>query len=78
MQGYLYYGLEGDSSAQQIFVTAQERTALAQMFRDVGQVVLNDSGGQSYFVTERRDIARAEVNSARPGHHGPTGPTHQT
>ena len=39
-----------------IFVTAQELTALAQMFRDGGQVVFNDISGQFYFVSERRDI----------------------
>ena len=64
-QGYLYYGLEGDSSAQQVFVTAQELTALAQMFRDGGQVVFNDNGGQFYFVTERQDIT-ARAQWARP------------
>lgn len=78
-QGYLYYGLEGDSSAHQIFVTAQELTALAHMFRDGGHVVLNDTGGQFYFVTERQDIAaRVQVDPAAPGHHGPKGPKHQT
>ena len=76
-QGYLYYGLEGDSSAQQVFVTAQELTALAQMFRDGGQVVFNDNGGQFYFVTERQDItARAQVDTTGPGHHGPKRPSH--
>ena len=71
-QGYLYYGLEGDSSAQQVFLTAQELTALAQMFRDGGQVVFNKNGGQVYFVTERRDIvALAQADPAPPGHHRP-------
>ena len=78
-EGYLYYGLEGDSSAHQIFVTAQELTALIQMFRDGGQVVFNEDGGQFYFVTERRDIvAGAKVDPAAPAHHGPKGPKHQT
>lgn len=78
-QGYLYYGLEGDNSAHQIFVTAQELTALAQMFRHGGQVVFNDNGGQFYFVTERRDIAAAEqVEPAAPGHHGPKRPKDHT
>ncbi|HYO19805.1 MAG TPA: hypothetical protein VES02_14200, partial [Dermatophilaceae bacterium] len=67
----------GDSAAHQIFVTAQELTALAQMFRDGGQVVFNDISGQFYFVTERRDIvAGAQVNPAGPGQ-GPKRPKHQ-
>ena len=64
-------------AAQQVFVTAQELTALAQMFRDGGQVVFNDNGGQFYFVTERQDItARAQVDATGPGHHGPKRPSH--
>lgn len=77
-QGYLYYGLEGDNSAHQIFVTAQELTALAQMFRDGGQVVFNDNNGQFYFVTERHDVvAGAQVDPVVPGR-GPKRPKHQT
>ena len=74
-QGYLYYGLEGDTSAHQVFVTAQELTALAEMFRHGGQVVFNENAGQFYFVTERRDVVGgAPVDPPAPGHHGPKAP----
>jgi hypothetical protein len=53
-QGYFYYGLEGDASAHQVFVTAPELTALAEMFRDAAGVTYNSDG--HYFATQRRDL----------------------
>ena len=73
-QGYLYYGLDGDSSAHQIFVTAPELTALAALFRDGGQVVFNENAGQYYFVTERQDVSARPPVKPAPGPHGPKRP----
>lgn len=71
-QGYLYYGLEGESSAHQIFLTAPELTALAEIFRDGGQVVFNQINDEYYFVTERQEVAaRVSVEPPTPGYPGP-------
>jgi len=58
-QCYFYYGLEGDSSAYQIFITAPEMSALADMFRNEGPVTYNSDG--HYFVTGQEKIGEGEV-----------------
>ncbi|MFM6848409.1 MAG: hypothetical protein ACKOVB_04825 [Terrabacter sp.] len=69
-QGYFYYGLEGDSSAQQIDVTAPELTALAEMLRDGGQVVFNEINDLYYLVTERHDVVpRPPIERGAPPTH---------
>jgi hypothetical protein len=71
-QGYLYYGLQGDDSAHQAFLTATELTAIAEIFRDGGQVVFNEINGEYYFVTERQEVtSRVPVEPPAPGHPGP-------
>jgi hypothetical protein len=61
-QCYFYYGLEGDGSAYQIFVTAPEMSALANMFRNEGPVTYNTDG--HYFVTGQENVGEGEVVSA--------------
>jgi len=58
-QGYFYYGLEGDSAAYQIFVTAPEMSALADMFRNEGRVTYNSDG--HYFVTGQENVGEGEA-----------------
>jgi hypothetical protein len=58
-QCYFYFGLEGDGSAHQIFVSAPEMTALADMFRNEGPVTYNSEG--HYFVTDQEKVGEAEV-----------------
>ena len=57
-QFYFYYSLAGDSSAYQIFVSAEEMTALADMFRNEGPVSFNSDG--NYFVTAAEQVGQAE------------------
>jgi hypothetical protein len=56
---YFYYGLEGDSNAYQIFVSAQEMLALADMFRNEGSVSFNTDG--NYFVTDQEKVGEGEA-----------------
>jgi hypothetical protein len=58
-QCYFYYGLEGDDSAYQIFITAPEMSALADMFRNEGPVTYNSDG--HYFVTGQENIGEGEA-----------------
>lgn len=58
-QCYFYYGLEGDSAAYQIFVTAPEMSALADMFRNEGPVTYNSDG--HYFVTGQEQVGAGEI-----------------
>jgi hypothetical protein len=58
-QCYFYYGLEGDDNAYQIFLTAPEMSALADMFRNEGPVTYNSDG--HYFVTSQEKIGQGEV-----------------
>jgi hypothetical protein len=57
-QGYFYFGLDGDPSANQIFVTATELSVLADMFRNEGAVSYNTDG--NYFVTDQEKIGEGE------------------
>jgi hypothetical protein len=63
-QGYVYYSLEGETVVHQIFVTAQEMLALADMFRNEGPVSYNTDG--HYFVTDLEKIAEGEVAGVSP------------
>jgi hypothetical protein len=58
-QFYFYYGLEGDNSAYQIFITAPEMSALADMFRNEGPVTYNSDG--HYFVTSQENIGEGQA-----------------
>ena len=60
-QFYLYYGLEGDTSATQLFVSPPELSALADMFRNEGPVTYNFEG--RYFVTDQEKIDEGEMRS---------------
>lgn len=64
-QFYFYYGLEGDDHAYQVFVTAPEMTALADMFRNEGPITYNTDG--HYFVTGKEKVGEGEFFPARPG-----------
>lgn len=68
-QCYFYYALEGENVAHQIFVTAPELTALADMFRHDGPITYNSDG--NYFVSNQEQVAAADVVAERPadGHH---------
>jgi hypothetical protein len=67
-QGYLYYVLEGDPNAHQIFLDAHELTAVAELFREGGQVMFNENAGQHYFVTEPRAVpAEPKKGPKKPG-----------
>ena len=55
---FFYYGLDGDSSAYQIFVSAAEAAALGDMFRNEGPVSFNSDG--NYFVTDQERVGEAE------------------
>ncbi|WP_448624111.1 hypothetical protein [Geodermatophilus sp. URMC 64] len=57
-QCYFYFGLEGDPSARQIFVSAAELSVLADMFRNEGPVSYNSEG--NYFVTDQEKIGEGE------------------
>jgi hypothetical protein len=61
-QCYFYYGLEGDTSAHQIFVTAAELTALGDMFRNEGPITYNSDG--HYFATGQEMIGEEETKPA--------------
>ena len=63
-QCYFYYGLQGDNSAHQIFVSPTELSALADMFRNEGPVTYNSDG--HYFVTGRENIGEGEAVTSTP------------
>lgn len=56
-QCYFYYGLEGDNSAHQIFVTAPQLSALAEMFRNEAPITYNGDG--HYFVSNHEAVAQS-------------------
>jgi hypothetical protein len=58
---YFYYGLQGDNSAHQIFVSAPELSLLADMFRNEGPVSYNSDG--HYFVTGQENIGEGETTA---------------
>jgi len=57
-QCFFYYGLEGQPEAYQLFVSAQEMMALADMFRNEGSVSWNSDG--EYFVTDAEKVGEGE------------------
>jgi hypothetical protein len=59
-QFYLYYTLEGETAAHQIFPTPQAFIALADMFRHEGPINYNDAG--DYFVTGSELVEKLEKN----------------
>jgi hypothetical protein len=63
-QCYVYYSLEGENVANQIFVTAPEMLALADMFRNEGPVSCNTDG--PYFVTNQEQIGEGELTIVQP------------
>ncbi len=58
-QCYFYYGLEGENVAHQMFVSASEMSALADMFRNEGPVSYNSDG--HYFVTAQEKVGEGEI-----------------
>jgi hypothetical protein len=59
-QFYFYYKLAGETSVQQIFPTAQEFLALADMFRNEGPINFNTDG--QYFVSAAEEIGEQEAH----------------
>lgn len=55
---YFYYTLKGDSAAYQIFPTANEFVALADMFRNEGPITFNTDG--QYFVSAAEQVGENE------------------
>jgi hypothetical protein len=62
-QWYFYYGLAGEPTANQLFVTSHEMLALADMFRNEGPVSCNTAG--PYFVTDAERVGEGEVKGFR-------------
>lgn len=58
-QFYFYYQLENEPSISQIFVSAVEVRALADMFRNEGPVNFNSDG--NYFVTAAEAVGEGET-----------------
>ena len=63
-QCYFYFGLEGETDANQIFVTAPELNALADMFRYDGPIAYNSDG--NYFVSNHEQVASVQVAQGAP------------
>ncbi|UCC73804.1 MAG: hypothetical protein JSV86_04385 [Gemmatimonadota bacterium] len=57
---YFYYRLEGESIVYQIYPSAMEFMALADMFRNEGPIQFNTDG--KYFVTEAEEVGEEEAN----------------
>jgi hypothetical protein len=57
-QFYFYYSLQGESVVHQIFPSAVEFTALADMFRNEGPINFNTDG--SYFVSAAEQVGENE------------------
>ena len=53
-----YYWFVGEGTAYQIFVNADEMHALADMFRNEGDVKYNTDG--NYFVTDAEKVGEGE------------------
>jgi hypothetical protein len=64
-QFFFYFQLENDPSVTQIFVSAQELLALADMFRNEGPVNFNSDG--NYFVTGAEPVGEGEPVSLPSG-----------
>ncbi|HEX9033899.1 MAG TPA: hypothetical protein VF834_18825 [Streptosporangiaceae bacterium] len=63
-QCYFYYGLEGESVAHEVFVTAAQMSALGDMFRNEGPITYNSEG--HYFVSNEKRLMDSKVISAPP------------
>jgi hypothetical protein len=57
-QFYFYFQLDNDPSVTQIFVSAEELQALADMFRNEGPVNFNSDS--NYFVTGAEPVGEGE------------------
>ena len=55
---FFYFQLDNDPSVRQIFVSAEEQLALADMFRNEGPVSFNSDG--NYFVTAAEPVGEGE------------------
>jgi hypothetical protein len=58
-QFFFYYTLSGEQVTHQIFVSADEMAALADMFRNEGPVSYNSDG--DYFVTNAELVGEGET-----------------
>jgi hypothetical protein len=58
-QFYFYYWLQGESVVHQIFPSAAEFRALADMFRNEGPISLNTQG--QYFVSAAEQVGENEA-----------------
>jgi hypothetical protein len=61
-QCFLDYTLEDDGTVHQIFITAEESLALAEMFRNHGPVSFNTDG--SYFSSAFRNVGVAAAEGS--------------
>jgi hypothetical protein len=59
-QFYFYYTLVGESTTYQIFPSAQEFLALADMFRNEGPMNFNTDG--KYFVSAAEQVGEQEAH----------------
>jgi hypothetical protein len=57
-QYYFYYRFVSETTVQQIFPSAQEFMALADMFRNEGPISFNTTG--NYFVTAPEAVGEGE------------------
>ena len=58
-QFFFYYRLEGDGTVTQMFPTAPEFHALADMFRNEGPIWYSTTG--KYFVTDPESVGEGEL-----------------
>jgi hypothetical protein len=58
-QFYLYFGLDSDNYAHQLFLNAQEFTALSDMFRNEGPISYDTD--KHYFVTDQEKVGEEEA-----------------
>ena len=70
-QSYFYYGLDGDNTAYQVFVTAPQLTALADMFRNEGPIRFSSDG--HYFVSNQEHLAHSQVVRISENEHSASG-----
>ena len=62
-QFLFYYTLAGDNQTHQLFPSAQEFTALADMFRNNAPISFNTDG--QYFVSKLSTAARKKIAAAQ-------------
>jgi hypothetical protein len=56
---YFYYRLEGENTVYQLYPSAAEFMALADMFRNEGPISFNTEG--QYFVTAAEEVGEEET-----------------